>query len=85
VAGVEAEAKAPKGPKYEVNIEGAMYPWGEDTITVAQLRELGHLPADTPVIEVDLKTNVERTLDESETIELRPGQGFGRKISFKRG
>lgn len=73
------------GPKYEINIEGETYAWSGDTITVAQLRELGHLPADTPVIEVDLKTNVERTLDETEVVQLRPGQGFGRKVSFKRG
>ncbi len=73
------------GPKYEINIEGSTYAWNGDTITVVQLRELGHLPADTPVIEVDLKTNVERTLDEKEVVQLRPGQGFGRKVSFKRG
>ena len=77
--------KSHPGPKYEINIEGTTYPWSDDTITVPQLRELGHLPADTPVIEVDLKTNVERTLDESAVVELRPGKGFGRKVSFKRG
>lgn len=77
--------KPDPGPKYEINIEGTTYPWSGDTITVPQLRELGHLPLDTPVIEVDLKTNVERTLDENEVVQLRPGQGFGRKVSFKRG
>lgn len=77
--------KRQSGPKYEVNIEGETYAWSGDTITVAQLRELGHLPADTPVIEVDLKSNVERTLDDDEVVRLRPGQGFGRKVSFKRG
>lgn len=73
------------GPKYQINIEGALHPWDEDTITVAQLRDLGNLPSDTPVIEVDLKTNSERTLDEDEVIDVRPGMGFGRKVSFKRG
>lgn len=80
-----AADKPHPGPKYEINIEGATYDWSGDTITVSQLRELGHLPTDTPVIEVDLKTNVERTLDENEVVQLRPGQGFGRKVSFKRG
>jgi hypothetical protein len=79
------DPKADQGPKYEINIEGTEYPWHQDTITVPQLRDLGHLPADAQVIEVDLKTNVERTLDETEVIEIRPGQGFGRKVSFKRG
>jgi hypothetical protein len=77
--------KSDPGPKYEINIEGTAYAWSGDTITVPELRDLGDLPADTPVIEVDLKTNVERTLDESDVVQLRPGQGFGRKVSFKRG
>ena len=80
-----AVEKPHRGPRYDVNIEGETYAWDHDTITVVQLRELGHLPGGTPVIEVDLKTNVERTLDESEIVQLRPGQGFGRKVSFKRG
>jgi hypothetical protein len=81
----EADGQPGIGPKYEVNIEGVTYPWNDDTVTVAQLRDLGHLPTDTPVLEVDLKTNAERTLDEHEVVQLRPGQGFGRKVSFKRG
>ena len=74
-----------QGPKYEVNIEGTLYPWKEETITAGQIRELGSLPADLPVIEVDLTTNEERTLQEEEIVELKPGKGFGRKVSFKRG
>lgn len=74
-----------QGPKYEVNIEGTTHPWGEETITPVQIRELGGLPADQPVIEVDLKTNEERTLVEDEVVEVKPGKGFGKKVSFKRG
>lgn len=81
----DSDKKPGRGPKYEINIEGSTYPWDEETISVPELRELGHLPGDTPVIEVDLKTNAERTLDENEVVQLRPGQGFGRKVSFKRG
>ncbi len=73
------------GPKYEVNIEGTIYFWDQKTITVAEIRTLGHLPSDLPVIEVDLKTNEERTLEENTPVELRPGKGFGRKVTFKRG
>jgi hypothetical protein len=74
-----------KGPKFQVNIEGTVHSWDQSTITVAELRNLGSLPADLPVIEVDLKTNEERTLEETEIVELKPGVGFGRKVSFKRG
>ena len=79
------DSKAGEGPKYEINIEGTLYPWDRDTIMVAEIRTLGSLPTDLPVIEVDLKTNEERTLDEAEVVELKPGKGFGRKVSFKRG
>lgn len=72
-------------PKFEVNIEGVLYAWGRETITVPEIRELGKLPTDLPVIEVDLKDNTERTLSEGEIVELKPGKGFGKKVSFKRG
>ena len=34
---------------------------------------------------MDLETNEERTLPEAETVEIKPGHGFGKKIKFKRG
>lgn len=71
--------------KFQVNIEGAVYDWNRDTITVPEIRELGHLPSNTPVIEVDLKENTEITLAESTIVELKPGKGFGKKVGFKRG
>jgi Multiubiquitin len=71
--------------KFEINIEGTDYPWNEGTITPAQIRELANLPADQPVIEVDLKSNTERTLTEDEAVEVKRGQGFGKKVRFQRG
>jgi hypothetical protein len=79
------ETNLPETAKYDVNIEGTLYPWDKATITVAEIRQLGGLPQDLPVIEVDLQTNEERTLDPEIPVELRPGKGFGRKVSFKRG
>ena len=77
------EAKA--GPKYTLDIEGQKFPWDEDTITVPQIRQLGGLPADLPVIEVDLHAGTERQLQETDVVQLRPGLGFSKKVSFKRG
>ena len=74
-----------KGPKYEVNIEGTIHAWEQGTITVPQIRELGGFPTDQPVVEVDLETNVETTLAEDAVIQLKPGQGFAKKVEFKRG
>lgn len=74
-----------QGPKFEINIEGKLYPWDSETITVPEIRTVGNLPSDLPVIEVDLQDNTERTLGEQDTVELKPGKGFGKKVSFKRG
>lgn len=73
------------GPTYEVNIEGRTYDWHESAITPMQIRQLGGLPADQPVIEINFKDNTEHTLREDEVVELKPGHGFGRKVGFKRG
>lgn len=72
-------------PTYEVNIEGQIYEWERDTITVPELRQLAGYAADQQMLEVDLKDNSERVLDEGETIELKPGKGFAKKVAFKRG
>jgi Multiubiquitin len=72
-------------PTFEINIEGRIYEWHNETITPAQVRELGGLPSDQPVIEINFKDNTERTLAEGEVVEVKPGHGFGKKVGFKRG
>ena len=79
------EATAAKNPKYQIDIEGELYPWDASTITVEQLRQLAGYPPGTEMIEVDLDTNTERTLTDGEVITVEPGKGFGKKILFKRG
>lgn len=74
-----------KGPKYLINIEGTDVPWGKDTITVPEIRELAGWSTDQPVVEVDIKDNSERTLGEDEVVHLKPGREFGKKVKFKRG
>ena len=77
--------RAAGGPTFEINIEGRVYDWHERTITPTQIRELGGLPADQPVIEINFQDNTERTLAEDEVVKVKPGHGFGKKIGFKRG
>lgn len=86
---IAPEHPAPKpgdgsGPKYQVNIEGTLYPWDTDTITVPQIRTLGELPNE-PVQIIDTETNDARTLGESEIVTLKPGMGFAKKVKFQRG
>lgn len=83
---VEAEGMGKaSGPTYLVNVEGVDHEWPAATITVADIRQLGGFASSDPVIEVDLKDNSERTLDENEVVDIKPGMGFGKKIKFKRG
>jgi len=72
------------GPKYFIDIEGKEYEWDKVTVTATELRLLGNLPADQPVIEVDPDNN-ERTLIEDEIVTLKPGHRYGKKVLYKRG
>jgi len=72
------------GPKYHVDIEGTIYEWDQPTITVADIRRLGNLPSDTPVMIID-EDNNQRTLGEDEVVELKPGLGFSKKVRYQRG
>lgn len=72
------------GKKFFVNIEGTEYEWNRETITVAEIRTLGNLPANLPVIEEDPDGH-ETTLQEGQTITLKPGHRLGRASRYKRG
>jgi hypothetical protein len=83
--GTTTNERKKKMPKYDVNIEGSIYEWDRGAITVAEIRQLAGFAAGQEVIEVDLKDQSEHVLAEGETVELKPGKGFGKKVSFKRG
>ncbi|HLF79754.1 MAG TPA: multiubiquitin domain-containing protein [Dehalococcoidia bacterium] len=76
--------RKPHRPKYQIDIEGTLFDWDDDTIAVPQIRSLGHLPSDTPVLEID-KDNDQRELREDEVVEIRPGHAFAKKVRFARG
>jgi hypothetical protein len=78
-----AESPDP-GKKFFVNIEGQEYEWEEPTITVPQIRQLGNLPTDQPVVCEDAEGR-ERTLAENELITIKPGHRHGRAPKYKRG
>lgn len=70
---------------YCVNIEGVEHEWFHQTIMVPQIRDLGGLPADQPVLEINLDDNTERTLGECEVVHIKPGHAFCKKVRYKRG
>ena len=47
--------------------------------------DLGGLPADQPVLEINLEDNTERTLGECEVVHIKPGHAFCKKVRYKRG
>jgi hypothetical protein len=78
------EAEGHSTETFFVEVEAIEHPWSTPTITVAEIRRLGNLPSDQPVIEVD-PDNTERTLSEGDLIHLKPGHRYGKKVRFKRG
>jgi hypothetical protein len=72
------------GPKFLLDIEDQDYPWHSDTITPEDIITLAGWPAGTQVVEVD-KDQRELTLQPGQTIQVKPGHGFGKKLKFKRG
>jgi hypothetical protein len=80
-----AESPPRPGTTYHVIAEGAEHEWHSPTITVAQVRALAGWNANQAVVEVDLITSTEITLDPARPVTLKPGTGFARKIRFTRG
>lgn len=79
---------SPTDATHEVMIEGKAHPWNKDTISVADIRELGGLPADVPIIEEDLRDGTERTLANDEVLEpgtLEPGKRPTKRVNFRPG
>jgi hypothetical protein len=82
---VQAKHETRRGPKYHLDIEGVgSKEWDRDTITTEELIALAGWEAGQQVVMVD-QENVETTLAPLETINLKPGMGFGKKFRWKRG
>jgi hypothetical protein len=73
-----------RGPKFFLNIEGTVHPWPVSTITTEQIAELGCWDVGQGVLMID-EDNNERTLAPGETVQLRPGMGFAKKVKWRRG
>jgi len=73
-----------QGPKFCLNIENTEYEWDEPTISFEDIARLGGWDPAQGVIQIN-EDNTEETLEPGQTVELKPGRGFCRKISWKRG
>jgi hypothetical protein len=79
-----AREKEEKGKKFYPNIEGKEYAWDKETITVVEIKSLGNLPGEVPIVE-EFPDGTEKTLAENDILLLRPGHRYGRAPKFKRG
>jgi hypothetical protein len=74
-------------PRYELWIEDTIHPWHKDTISLAEIRELGGIPADAPVSAVDLVEQQEVPLSEDSVHEVPPrdpGRPLVKRTQFRR-
>lgn len=74
------------GPTYEIWIEDTIHAWDKPTISLAEIRELGGLPADCPVVAVDLVEQQEVPLSEDSVHEIPPrdpGRPLVKRTQFK--
>ena len=78
------DEKMGREPKFTLDIEGALKPWNQDTITTEQIAALGGWDVSLGVLLID-RDNNERTLQPGEVVKLEPGMGFSKKVRFRRG
>lgn len=74
--------------QYEISIEGKTYPWGRNTISVPEIRDIGGLPADCQVVAVNLADGEQSVLSEDaihEVPPLEPGKPVVKRVNFKCG
>lgn len=71
----------------EISIEGQTYPWGRDTISAAEIRDVASIPEDCQIVAVNLADGKEHVLSEDDVHEvpaLEPGKPVVKRTNFKR-
>ena len=81
---VNTEKDQDEKAKYHLDIEGVLKDWNQDTISTEQIISLGGWDPSQGAILIDAE-NQEHNLNPGQTVELKPGMGFSKKVKFKRG
>lgn len=74
--------------QYEVLVEGKVYPWDRSSINTSEIRSLGELPKDRPVIQDDLTSGEQKPFGEDQMhqlVALQEGKGLTKHVNFRRG
>jgi len=72
------------GPKFHFWVDGVEHVVYEESLTVAQIKQIGGVPADLPLLLLHDDGSEEQLADD-QVIELKPGRRFARAPRFKRG
>jgi len=70
---------SPDEPQYEVWVENTIHTWHKGTISLAEIRELGSMPADSPVLAVDLVSQQDVPLPEDAVHDV-PARELGKPL-----
>jgi len=79
-----SEHEMQKGKKYYFWVDGVEHIVQDESLTVAQIKEIGGVPADLPLLLLN-EDGSEEALRDDMIIELKPGRRFARAPRFKRG
>lgn len=74
--------------QYEVLVEGKVYPWDRESINTSEIRSLGALPQDRPVIQDDLTNGEQKVFGEDQMhqlVALKEGKTPTKHVNFRRG
>jgi len=79
-----SEHEMQKGKKYYFWVDEVEHIVQDESLTVAQIKEIGGVPADLPLLLLN-EDGSEEALRDDMIIELKPGRRFARAPRFKRG
>ncbi len=79
-----SEHEKQQGKKFYFWVDGVEYIVDRESITVAEIKETGGVPADLPLLLLN-DDGTEELLQDDMVIELKPGRRFARAPRFKRG
>ena len=70
---------APDDPQYEVWVQNVIHTWHKPTISLGEIRELGGMAADSPVLAIDLVAQREVPLPEDAVHDV-PARELGKPL-----
>ena len=82
---METQAVAHAGKKFSLWVDGVEYTVHEESLTGAEIKRLGGIPSDVPLVQ-EMEDGTELPIGDTDDVTIeRPGRRFMRSPRFKRG